>query len=340
LVAVSTSLLAIGSCASRPAAPPTAEADDDMVAIPGGTFLMGSNDGYPEERPAREVTVASFRIDRTEVTNRQFAALVAATGYITLAERAPDPKDYPDADQALLLPGSAVFVPPTVNESAADLTWWRYIPGACWKHPEGPESTIEDRMDYSVVHIAFEDAQACAECAGKCLPTEAEWEFAARGGLVNKTYAWGNEFTQEGRQMANTWQGSFPSENTRDDGFAGAAPVAQFPPNGFGLYDVAGNVWEWTTTEADGIARITKGGSFLCAPNHCQRYRPAARSLVTVDTGTSHIGFRCVRSDATPDPGMPPAVPAQSEPPESTSAASCRSGSAMPRSRDGSSEAR
>jgi formylglycine-generating enzyme required for sulfatase activity len=332
-------LLAIGSCASRPAASPPADIDDGMVAIPGGTFLMGSNDGYAEERPVREVSVAPFRIDRTEVTNRQFAAFVAATGYITLAERAPDPKDYPDADPALLVPGSAVFVPPTVNESAADLTWWRYIPGACWKHPEGPGSTIEDRMDHPVVHVAFEDAQAYAAWAGKRLPTEAEWEFAARGGQVTKMYAWGDEFTPGGRHMANTWQGSFPRDNTRDDGFVGAAPVAQYPPNGFGLHDVAGNVWEWTTTESDGNTRITKGGSFLCAPNYCQRYRPAARSPVTVDTSTSHIGFRCVRSDATPDQGMPPAVPAQSKPSESTSAASCRSGSAMSRSRDGSSEA-
>ncbi len=294
-ITVATSVLLLVSCASRPAASPTAKTDDGMVAISGGTFLMGSNDGYPEERPVREITVAPFRIDRTEVTNRQFTAFVAATGYLTLAERTPDAEDYPGADPALLVPGSAVFTPPASDGPAADGTWWRYIPGACWKHPEGPGSSIADCMDHPVVHVAYEDAAAYATWAGKRLPTEAEWEFAARGGLVNATYAWGDEFTPGGRYMANTWQGSFPRSNTGQDGFAGIAPVGQYPPNGFGLLDMAGNAWEWTATEAANSTRITKGGSYLCAPNYCQRYRPAARSPVSVDTSTSHIGFRCVR---------------------------------------------
>jgi formylglycine-generating enzyme required for sulfatase activity len=283
------------SCASQPTASRnTSPADDGMVSLPGGTFLMGSDDGYPEERPVREVTVAPFRIDRTEVTNRQFAAFVAASGYVTLAERTPDAKDYPDADPSMLVPGSAVFTAPGSNERASELSWWRYVPGANWNRPEGPGSTIDDRLDHPVVHVAFEDAEAYAAWTGKRLPTEAEWEYAARGGLVGKPYTWGDEFTPGGRHMANTWQGAFPSQNTRDDGFAGTALVGHYPPNAFGLHDMAGNVWEWTVTEAGGNARITKGGSFLCAPNYCQRYRPAALSPVTADTSTSHIGFRCV----------------------------------------------
>lgn len=301
-LAVVLVLLNISGCRES-GAPGAPARGADMVFIQGGSFLMGSEDGYPEERPVREVTVSSFRIDRTEVTNRQFAAFVAATGYVTLAERAPDPNDYPKADPALLVPGSAVFIPPVGDDSSPELSWWRYMPGASWKHPEGPGSTIHSRMDHPVVHIAVEDAQAFAKWAGKRLPTEAEWEYAARGGLVGKTYAWGDEFTPGGKQMANTWQGAFPRGNTADDGFTGTAPVGQFPPNGFGLFDMAGNVWEWTTTQAlpaQTGERITKGGSFLCAPNYCSRYRPAARSPVTADTSTSHVGFRCVQLDSSP----------------------------------------
>lgn len=266
-----------------------------MVALPGGAFLMGSDDGYPEERPARWVTVAPFRVDRTEVTNRQFAAFVAATGYATVAERVPSAEDYPGADPALLVPGSAVFLPRGAAGASDALAAWRYVPGACWKHPEGPGSGIEDRMEQPVVHVAYEDAEAFAAWAGKRLPTEAEWELAARGGLAGKTYCWGDEFMPGGRAMANTWQGRFPSEDTAADGFRGAAPVGSFPANGYGLFDMAGNVWEWTVTEAGAGERVTKGGSYLCAADWCHRYRPAARSPVTVDTGTAHIGFRCVR---------------------------------------------
>ncbi len=267
---------------------------DGMVYIRGGTFLMGSDSGYPEERPERAVTVNSFLIDQTEVTNKAFAEFVADTGYITLSERTPSIEDYPDADPSLLVPGSGVFVAPTVTD-APELSWWRYEKGASWKHPEGRGSTIEHRMDDPVVHIAFEDAQAYAAWAGKRLPTEAEWEYAARGGLVGKQYEWGDEFTPNGKHMANTWQGEFPFENRSEDGFAVIAPVKSYPPNGYGLHDMTGNVWEWTTAITSNNQRMTKGGSFLCAPSYCKRYRPAAKSPVTTDTSTNHIGFRCVR---------------------------------------------
>lgn len=325
--------LPLASCTGRGVATPDAMAgsggnfstttahtepcNDGMVWVPfppnsRHMFIMGSDDGYPEEAPAREVPVVEassplrekgFWIDATEVTNRQFAAFVAATDYITLAERQPKAEDYPDADAAFLVPGSAVFVPPAADGPLAELSWWRYILGACWKHPEGPGSSIDARMDHPVVHVAFEDATAYAAWAGKRLPTEIEWEYAARGGLVGKTYAWGDEFTPGGKHMANTWQGAFPRGNTADDGFTGTAPVGQFPPNGFGLFDMAGNVWEWTTTKAVPAhtgERITKGGSFLCAPNYCSRYRPAAKSPVTADTSTSHVGFRCVQLTSSP----------------------------------------
>ena len=264
----------------------------EMVFIKGGTFFMGSDEGYPEERPAREMTVDSFWMDQTEVTNKQFAEFVKATGYITLSERTPSKEDYPTADPSLLVPGSGVFVP---TKDAQELLWWTYVPGAYWKHPEGPDSSIEDRMNDPVVHIAYEDATAYATWAGKRLPTEAEWEYAARGGLQGQPFEWGEHFAPNNQQMANTWQGEFPAENTQEDGYAGIAPVRSFSPNGYGLHDMTGNVWEWTTTTARGDSRITKGGSYLCAPNYCIRFRPAAKSPVTKDTSTNHIGFRCVR---------------------------------------------
>lgn len=266
-----------------------------MVLLSGGRFTMGSDEGYAEERPAREESVGRFWIDRTEVTNRQFAAFVDATGYVTVAERKPDARDYPGADPSLLVPGSLVFVSPTDDGAGGDVTWWRYVPGACWRHPEGPGSTIETRMDHPVVHVTYEDARTYAAWIGKRLPTEAEWEFAARGGLSGKKYPWGDELRSEGRWMANTWQGDFPWADSREDGFAGTAFVGAFAPNGYGLFDMAGNVWEWTATRAAEGERVAKGGSFLCSPDFCDRYRPAAKSTLSEDTSMSHVGFRCVR---------------------------------------------
>jgi formylglycine-generating enzyme len=283
--------------------------------VPGGSFLMGSNNFYREERPVRREFVRGFWIDPYPVTNAQFRRFVAATGYITTCERPPDPSLYPDADPYLLVPGSLVFRKP---RGAVDLrdyrAWWEYVPGADWQHPNGPDSTIEGRDDHPVVHVAYEDASAYAAWAGKELPVEAQWEFAARGGLDGATYAWGEAFAPEGRAMANTWQGRFPWENLKAAGSEGTSPVSAFPANGYGLFDMIGNVWEWTMsflspprTENSTISccapsepgdpnvrRVVKGGSFLCAPNYCLRYRPAARQGQAVDTSACHIGFRCV----------------------------------------------
>jgi formylglycine-generating enzyme len=296
------------------------EAPSGMVWIPGGTFVMGSDHHYPEEAPAHEATVKGFWMDSYTVTNTQFRHFVEETQYLTLAERAPNPQDYPQADPALLVPGSAVFRQPARRVDLRNPgNWWEYTPGANWQHPEGPASSLEGRWNYPVTHVAYEDALAYATWAGKHLPTEAQWERAARGGLEAAVYAWGNEFTPGGKRMANTWQGEFPWQNRRADAQVGPLPVGSFPPNGYGLYDMIGNVWEWTTDwyQAHHAARsgcchpvdpleqsldpvssqprkVLKGGSFLCAPNYCQRYRPAARIPETLDTSTCHLGFRCV----------------------------------------------
>jgi formylglycine-generating enzyme len=314
------------------AATPPRGVAPEMRRIPAGTFLMGSDHHYPEEAPAHRVRVTAFEMDETAVTNRQFAAFVAATGYLTVAERPLDPAAYPDAAPHELLPGSTVFhMTPGPVDTRDFRNWWAWVPGACWRRPEGPESSIRGRKDHPVVHVAFEDAEAYAAWAGKALPTEAEWEFAARGGLDGAAQAWGDAFTPLGHHLANTWQGAFPWQNTAEDGYPGSAPVKSFPPNGYGLYEVCGNVWEWTTdwyadphTAANpakpaccaadnprgpgragsydaaqpSVAiprKVVKGGSFLCAPSYCRRYRPAARHAQMVDTGMSHIGFRCVR---------------------------------------------
>lgn len=287
----------------------------DMIWVTGGRFLMGSNAFYPEERPARTVAVDGFWIDRFPVTNIDFYKFVAATGYVTVCERPPDPATYPDAEPALLVPGSAVFRKPPGPMSLRDVhAWWEYVPGANWRQPQGAESSIDGRNDHPVVHIAYEDACAYAAWAGKALPTEPEWEFAARGGLHGATYAWGEEFIPNGQLMANTWQGRFPWENLKPDASEGTSPVNAFPPNGYGAYDMIGNVWEWTatlftpsharsstaaccaanTSDPQILRRVVKGGSHLCAPNYCLRYRPAARQGQTDDTSMSHIGFRCV----------------------------------------------
>jgi formylglycine-generating enzyme len=286
-----------------------------MAWIPGGEFLMGSEDFYPEERPVRPVRVEGFWMDELPVTAADYRRFARETGYVTLAERPLDPEDYPDADPELLLPGALVFRatagPVPLDDYRA---WWEYVPGAFWKRPGGPGTTINGRDRHPVVQVAFEDAEAYAAWAGKKLPTEAEWEHAARGGLEGAAFAWGDEHFPGGKPAANTWQGRFPWENLGLDGYEGTSPVGSFPPNGYGLFDMTGNVWEWTTDfyapAADGESprccappvlegerfprRVIKGGSHLCAPNYCLRYRPAARQGEAVDTSTGHIGFRCV----------------------------------------------
>jgi formylglycine-generating enzyme len=310
---------------SAPGSPPR-----KMAWIPGGTFQMGSARFYPEERPVHRETVPGFWMDTHPVTVEQFRRFVKATGHVTVAERPPRPADYPGADPALLVPGSLVFHRTPGPVDLRDYrNWWDYVPGACWRHPEGPGSDCRRRERHPVTHVAHPDAQAYAAWAGKDLPTEAEWEYAARGGLDGAVYAWGDEFAPGGRMMANTWQGEFPWQNLLTDRYEGTSPVGAFPPNGYGLYDMAGNVWEWTSdyfaprhraepaTAAccaprgprDAVARpgqpatagdtgfrrmVIKGGSHLCAPNYCLRYRPAARQSETVDSATCHLGFRCV----------------------------------------------
>jgi formylglycine-generating enzyme len=298
---------------------------DDLVWVPGGAFLMGSDRHYREEAPTHRVSVDGFWIDRHLVTNREFGRFVEASGHLTLAERAPNAADYPGADPKLLVPASTVFHKPRHRVDLRNpYSWWAYVPGADWRHPQGPGSSIEGLEDHPVVHVAWEDAEAYARWTGKKLPTEAEWEFAARGGLDGATYAWGEEFAPRGRLMANTWQGEFPIENTRPDGYEGTSPVGAFPANGHGLLDMIGNVWEWTEDWyaehgsalrscciiqrsydrlPPGVSiprRVTKGGSHLCASNYCRRYRPAARMPQPVDTSTCHLGFRCVVRPAGP----------------------------------------
>jgi formylglycine-generating enzyme len=303
-----------------------------MVWVPGGAFLMGSRDFYPEERPEHGVAVDGFWIDEHPVTVAEFRRFVRATGYQTVAERAPDPAQYSEVDPALLVPGSLVFFPTAGPVDLRDVTrWWRYVPGADWRHPHGPGSTLHGLDRHPVTHVAAADADAYAAWAGRELPTEAEWEFAARGGLEGAAFTWGDELTPGGRVMANTWQGEFPWQNLKPPGKRGTSPVKSFPPNGYGLYDMAGNVWEWTSDyfavqpahhaccvprnpragcatdsivadEAGALLprRVIKGGSHLCAPNYCLRYRPAARQGEAVDTSTVHLGFRCIRREPGP----------------------------------------
>lgn len=305
-----------------------------MTHIAGGRFHMGSAQFYPEEAPVREVQVDDFWIDRTPVTNHQFHAFVAATGYVTVAEIAPDPRDYPGMPPDMARPGSLVFHQPAGPVDLSDFRhWWRFEFGADWRHPLGPDSSIAGLDDHPVVQVALTDAEAYARWAGKALPTEAEFEYAARGGLAGREYAWGDELAPAGRMLANYWQGQFPHENTQEDGWLRTSPVGAFPPNGYGLHDMIGNVWEWTADwwslpaaapataaakagccvphnprggpEAGSLdpctpdipipRKVLKGGSHLCAVNYCRRYRPAARHPQPVDSATSHIGFRCVR---------------------------------------------
>lgn len=306
---------------------PPVTAPDGMVWIPGGTFWMGCDDcEMPDTQPVHLVSVDAFWMDRTPVTNAQFAQFVKATGYLTIAERKPDPKDYPGVDPSKLVAGSAVFNAPAKDVALDDITqWWEYVPGASWKHPEGPGTKIEGRDEHPVVHIAWDDAIAYAKWAGKRLPTEAEFEFAARGGLDRNRYAWGDDLKPGGAWAANIWQGRFPSNNFAEDGYERTSPVTAFPANGFGLYDVGGNVWQWcadwyrpdyfATLAANGVARnpqgppdsydpnepgarkrVQKGGSFLCSDRYCSRYLVGSRGRGSVDSGGSNTGFRCVKS--------------------------------------------
>jgi formylglycine-generating enzyme required for sulfatase activity len=299
-----------------------------MVWIPGGTFVMGSDNHYAEEAPMHKVKVNGFWMDRFLVTNAQFQKFVKETGYITFAEKPADPVDYPGAKPELLVPSSTVFIPPKqqVNKNN-HYNWWHYIPGANWRQPEGKGSSIKGRAKHPVVHVTYQDVLAYATWIGKEIPTEAEWEFAARGGLEGAEFAWGDELHPKGKMMANTWQGEFPYQNTRQDGYEQTSPVASFPSNGYGLYDMIGNVWEWTMDwyqehrmiqksacctidnprggeETNSLdpnmpdikipRKVIKGGSFLCAPSYCRRYRPAARMAHAIDTSTCHIGFRLI----------------------------------------------
>ena len=310
------------------AAGPARGLTKNMVWVPGGSFLMGSAEFYPEERPVRQVSVGGFWIDSRPVTVAQFRRFVRSTGYVTVAERPLDPAVYPDADPALLVPGSLVFFATSGPVDLRDVSqWWRYTPGACWRHPGGPGSTLHGLDQHPVTHVAAEDADAYAAWAGKELPTEAEWESAARGGLEGAVFTWGDDPAPKGRVMANTWVGEFPWQSLKPPGKRGTSPVGSFPPNGFGLFDMAGNVWEWTSdyfaapaasadkppccapapsqpsAAAERIPRrVIKGGSHLCAPNYCLRYRPAARQGEAVDTSTAHLGLRCVVR-AAPGPG-------------------------------------
>jgi formylglycine-generating enzyme required for sulfatase activity len=293
-----------------------------MVWIPGGAFWMGSDDPhFRDAQPVHRVFVDGFWMDETEVTNEQFARFVRERGYVTVAERRPDAKDYPGVPPDKLVAGSVVFTPPG-REIPLDnpYAWWRYVPGADWRHPEGPGSSLRGRETHPVVHVSWTDAVAYAKWAGGRLPTEAEWELAARGGLDRGRYVWGDQQTPGGRWPANVWQGRFPGENTAADGARGTAPVRSYPPNGYGLYDMAGNVWEWcadwyrpdafTSTPArnpqgptssfdpsePGVPkRVQKGGSYLCSDLYCARYVPGARGKGAPDTGASNVGFRLVR---------------------------------------------
>ena len=305
------------------------EKPGDLVWIEGRRFTMGSDDHYPEEAPAHLVNVDGFWIDRTPVTNRKFMEFVKATGHVTVAEKTPDPRDYPGAIPEMLRAGSLVFTQPK-SVSGPDISqWWTFKFGASWRRPLGGISDLRGKLDHPVVHVAWDDVKAYADWAGMDLPTEAEWELAARGGSEGTEYAWGDELTPGGIAMANIWAGAFPTHTTKPKGHERTSRVGSFPPNGFGLHDMIGNVWEWTSdywsthhpkpakhsccipsNPRGGDAgasydprqpeiriprRVLKGGSHLCAPNYCRRYRPAARHAEPQDTSTSHVGFRCVK---------------------------------------------
>jgi formylglycine-generating enzyme len=306
-----------------PASKPPGPAPEGMVWIPGGAFYMGSNEGQVDERPIHKVTLSGFWMDKTEVTNAQFGDFVNKTGYVTTAEKKPEAKDFPGVPEEALKAGSIVFTPPEGENIPLNnhMIWWSYLPGVSWRHPTGPGSDIKGKENHPVVHVSFDDVTAYAKWAGKRLPTEAEWEYAARGGADRKHYMWGDVMAPGDKWMANIWQGRFPSENLLKDGHRFTAPVGSFPPNAFGLLDMAGNVWEWCAdwylpdyyakspemnppgpdtsydpNEPGVMKRVQRGGSFLCSDLYCTGYRPAARMKSTPDTGLQHTGFRCVKS--------------------------------------------
>jgi formylglycine-generating enzyme len=308
----------LGSCAAYAGLPAEEGETAGMAFIPGGNFRMGSERHQPEERFTHVVRVDGFWIDRHEVTNAQFSQFVDGTGYVTLAERGPDPRTHPDTPKELLVPGSVVFIRPTTRHGRQLSEWWQYVAGANWRHPTGPGSSIVGMENHPVVHITYEDALAYARWRGHSLPTEAQWEFAARGGRDGED-DWSSAFDADGKPIANTWQGVFPDLNTKEDGYAGTAPVGCFKPNGYGLYDMIGNVWEWTSdwyrsghsreaavnptgpdlvslrvAAGQSASRVIKGGSHLCSSNFCSRYRPAARQSQEIDLGAGHLGFRTV----------------------------------------------
>jgi len=313
--------------AESKSAPDSRRNPDGMVWIPGGRFWMGTNH-MEDAQPVHQVGVKGFWMDRNDVTNEEFRKFVEATGYVTIAERPLDPKEFPNLAAQDLAPGSAVFNPPNHPVSLQDpLVWWRFVRGASWRHPDGPNSDLRGKEKYPVVQVAWPDAVAYAKWAGKRLPTEAEWEFAARGGRDRQEYPWGNKFKPNGKWMANTFQGHFPDDNTAADGFAGASPVGSFPPNDYGLYDMSGNVWQWVSDwyrpdyyaqlsqqgtvainpqgpsdsfdpDEVGIAkRVQKGGSFLCSDQYCARYITGSRGKEDPETATNHAGFRCVKDE-------------------------------------------
>jgi sulfatase modifying factor 1 len=320
---------AVGSCASYSGLPAEDNETAGTAFIRGGTFLMGSERHQPEERFTHIVRVDGFWIDRHEVTNIQFRKFVEATGYVTLAERGIDPETHAEMPKELLVPGSVVFIQPTDVKRGGRITqWWQYVPGANWRQPAGPGSTIADKDNHPVVHIAYEDAVAYARWRGRELPTEAQWEFAARGGRDGED-DWSSAFDAEGKPIANTWQGVFPVLDSKEDGYAGTAPVGCFKPNGYGLYDMIGNVWEWTADwyrpghareaavnptgpdvksirlpAGQAASRVIKGGSYLCASNYCARYRPAARQPQETNLSAAHLGFRTVLNK--PGPAVSP----------------------------------
>ena len=281
-----------------------------MIQIAGGEFQFGDNRFYPDESPKKVATVTNFQISNTEVTNEKFSKFVEATGYVTDAERGLSKEEYPNIPDEFRVPGSMVFIAPESNQPASPATWWQFVAGASWQSPYGPGSSISGKDHYPVVQVTYDDALAYAEWLGHRLPTEREWEYASRGGMYSATYSWGEEDPQSGSPKANTWQGRFPYENLNDDNYHGSSPVGCFPENGYGLYDITGNVWEWTNTPygpdrkrdygSDGYdpqqpgvkVKTLKGGSYLCSDNYCQRYRPAARQAQDVTLATSHIGFR------------------------------------------------